>query len=58
MKLTIEQQIARLEENRKKMENAIEERKNNPELHFMVHDLKKKKLKLKDEIEKLKQQLV
>lgn len=57
MKSDIENQIARLQENHDKMEAAIAERQDDPNLTFMVLDLKKKKLKIKDEIEALKKQL-
>lgn len=57
MKPSIQEQIDRLQENHDKMEAAIVERQNDPNLSFMVVDLKKKKLKLKDEIEALKSQL-
>jgi len=53
----IENEIARLQENHDKMEAAIAERQDDPNLTFMVLDLKKKKLKIKDEIEALKKQL-
>lgn len=58
MRMTIEEQINRLRVNHKKMEEAIEERKYNPQFRFMVVDLKKKKLKLKEQIEELKTHLV
>ena len=53
----LENEIARLQENHDKMEAAIAERQNDPKLTFMVVDLKKKKLKLKEQIEELKKQL-
>jgi hypothetical protein len=57
MSLTIKEQIDRLQDSHRKMEEAIEERINNPQLKFMVVDLKKKKLKLKEQIEELKTHL-
>lgn len=53
----IENEIARLQENHDKMEAAIAERQGDPNLTFMIVDLKKKKLKLKEQIEELKKQI-
>lgn len=56
--LKIEHHIQHLKEMHDKLDVEITQRENNHQYGNMVVDLKKKKLKLKDQIEKFKKQLV
>lgn len=56
--LKIEHHIQHLQQNHDKIDEEIKRVESTHGNQFMIIDLKKKKLKLKDEIESLKKQLV
>lgn len=56
--LKIEHHIQHLQEKHDMIDEEIKRVESTHGNQFMIVDLKKKKLKLKDEIEKLKQQMV